>query len=46
LSGLPEAIGEYEGLQVVFKAKPMPPAELIELVRNRLANSHPKRGAA
>jgi CheY-like chemotaxis protein len=46
LSGLPEAIGEYEGLQVVFKAKPMPPAELIELVRNSLANSHPKRGAA
>lgn len=46
LSGLPEASGEYEGLRVVFKAKPMPPAELIELVRSSLANSNLRRGAA
>ena len=31
LSGLPEAENEYEGLNVVFRTKPFPPAELIEL---------------
>jgi DNA-binding response OmpR family regulator len=33
LSGLPEAKSEYEGLNVVFRQKPMPPPELIALVR-------------
>ena len=33
LSGLPEAEPEYEGLDVVFRVKPVPPPELIELVR-------------
>ena len=33
LSGLPEAETEYQGLEVVFRSKPFPPAELIELVR-------------
>ena len=35
LSGLPEAEPEYEGLDVVFRLKPVPPPELIELVRNQ-----------
>lgn len=33
LSGMPEAIGEYEGLKVTFRQKPIPPPELIALVR-------------
>ena len=33
LSGLPDAQSEYEGLDVVFRTKPLPPLELIELVR-------------
>ena len=45
LSGLPEAFGEYEGLDVVFRAKPFPPAELIELVRSSLDQAR-QRGAA
>jgi len=46
LSGLPEAIAEYEGLGVIFRAKPFPPAELIELVRKALDVSIRERGAA
>lgn len=46
LSGLPEAFGEYEGLDVVFRAKPFPPAELIELVRSSLDQAARQRGAA
>jgi DNA-binding response OmpR family regulator len=34
LSGLPDAEMEYEGLNVAFRLKPLPPAELIELVRD------------
>jgi len=45
LSGLPEAFGEYEGLDVVFRAKPFPPPELIELVRRSL-DQVAQRGAA
>jgi CheY-like chemotaxis protein len=33
LSGLPEAEAEYAGLNVVFRQKPCPPTELIELLR-------------
>jgi CheY-like chemotaxis protein len=33
LSGLLDAEMEYEGLNVAFRLKPLPPAELIELVR-------------
>ena len=44
LSGMPEAMGEYEGLQVVFRSKPIPPRELIELVRSGLAESLRRRG--
>jgi DNA-binding response OmpR family regulator len=32
LSGLPEAEEEYRGLEVVFRCKPFPPADLIALV--------------
>jgi DNA-binding response OmpR family regulator len=46
LSGLPEAEAEYRDLDVVFRAKPFPPAELIELVRASLDQSTRHRGAA
>jgi DNA-binding NtrC family response regulator len=46
LSGLPDAFVEYEGLDVVFRAKPFPPAELIELVRSSLKQATRHRGAA
>ena len=36
LSGLPEAEAEYEGLDVIFRMKPIPPEELIELARSLL----------
>ena len=36
----------YEGLEVVFRAKPLPPPELIELVRSSLAEANRHRGAA
>ena len=40
LSGLPDAELEYEGLNVAFRMKPLPPAELIELVRQRIKNQN------
>jgi len=46
LSGLPEAATEYAGLNVVFRTKPIPPQELIELVRSSLAESKRHRGVA
>ena len=46
LSGLAEAESEYEGLEVVFRPKPLPPPELIELVRASLAQAEQRRGAA
>ena len=36
LSGLPEAELEYEGMDVLFRLKPMQPQELIELSRTML----------
>ncbi len=33
LRGLPDAEQEYEGLNVAFRLKPLPPGELIDLVR-------------
>ncbi len=33
LSGLPDAEIEYEGLNIAFRLKPLPPPELIELAR-------------
>jgi DNA-binding NtrC family response regulator len=46
LSGLPEAETEYQDLNVVFRSKPFPPAELIELVRCSLEHSANREGAA
>ena len=46
LSGLPDAVSEYEGLEVVFRVKPFPPPELIEVVRSSLAEANRHRGAA
>jgi DNA-binding response OmpR family regulator len=34
ISGLPEAEGEYDGLNVIFRQKPCPPPELISLIKN------------
>jgi len=36
---MPEAEKEYEGLNVVFRQKPCPPPELIELVKSAVRNS-------
>lgn len=46
LSGMPEAFGEYEGLNVTFRQKPLPPPELIGLVRAALAQEACDYGAA
>jgi len=47
LSGMPEAEPEYAGLDVVFRVKPVPPPELIELVRSCLENKgNDQAGAA
>lgn len=46
LSGLAEAELEYEGLAVVFRTKPFPPSELIELVRSSLKHTERCQGAA
>ncbi len=34
ITGLPEAESEYDGLNVTFRQKPCPPADLIALVRD------------
>ncbi len=36
LSGLPEAEADYEGMDVFFRLKPIPPEELIALSKNLL----------
>jgi DNA-binding response OmpR family regulator len=36
ISGMPELEAEYEGLDVIVRQKPMPPPELIALVRSQL----------
>jgi DNA-binding NtrC family response regulator len=36
LSGLPDAESEYEGLDVVFRTKPIPPNQLLALVDSLL----------
>ncbi len=46
LSGLAEAETEYADLGVVFRHKPIPPPELIELVRASLDQAQQHRGAA
>ena len=46
LSGMAEAFTEYEGLEVVFRAKPLPPLELIELVHRSFSEPADHLGAA
>jgi DNA-binding response OmpR family regulator len=46
LSGLAEAEAEYVDLDVVFRHKPIPPPELISLVRASLDQASQRRGAA
>jgi len=46
LSGLAEAEAEYNGLDVLFRTKPFPPPELIELVRAHIVQDEDCRGAA
>jgi DNA-binding NtrC family response regulator len=46
LSGMPDAAFEYDGLEVVFRAKPFPPPDLIDLVRSSMAEANRHRGAA
>ncbi len=47
LSGLPEAEPEYDGLQTLFRQKPVPPQELIALVRESIeGKDNGKVGAA
>ena len=36
ISGMPNLEPEYDGLNVIVRQKPMPPAELIALVRSQL----------
>jgi DNA-binding NtrC family response regulator len=36
VSGMPDVASEYDGLNAVVKQKPLPPQELIELVRERM----------
>jgi len=45
LSGMAEAEAEYQGMNVMFRTKPFPPAELIELVKSSLEKEQNK-GAA
>lgn len=39
ISGMPEAEDEYQDMNIVFRAKPLPPPQLIALVRELLVNS-------
>lgn len=36
VSGMPDVAEEYEGLNAVVRQKPLPPQELIQLVRDRV----------
>lgn len=46
LSGLADAESEYEGMEVVFRLKPLLPPELIELVRVAMKEADRHQGAA
>lgn len=39
ISGMPDAQQEYEGMDVLFRQKPCPPAELIQLVQSAVAKN-------
>jgi hypothetical protein len=36
VSGMPDVAEEYDGLNAVVRQKPLPPQELIQLVRERM----------
>ncbi len=46
LSGMPEAASEYSGMNVLFRQKPLPPAEMIALIRACLNEDSRNCGAA
>jgi CheY-like chemotaxis protein len=46
LSGLADAESEYTGMDVIFRAKPLPPTDLIDLVRHCLESCSRSQGAA
>ncbi len=46
LSGLPDAESEYRELDVIFRTKPLPPPELIELLHSSLEQDDQQSGAA
>jgi DNA-binding NtrC family response regulator len=46
LSGMPDAETEYQGLDVVFRSKPFPPSDMIELVKSSLEHTERMQGAA
>lgn len=46
LSGLAEAESEYQDLNVIFRLKPLPPPEFIELLHGALDGAGNRRGAA
>jgi DNA-binding response OmpR family regulator len=46
LSGMQEAEPEYDGLNVLFRVKPFPPPELIQLINTLLEPNDQQRGAA
>ena len=39
ISGMPDAQQEYEGMNVLFRQKPCPPPELIELVQSAVVKN-------
>jgi CheY-like chemotaxis protein len=45
ISGLPDAEGEYSGLNVIFRAKPCDPEDLISLVKMALKDPECKASA-
>ncbi|HLY98600.1 MAG TPA: response regulator [Candidatus Angelobacter sp.] len=46
ISGLPEADAEYDGLNVIFRMKPIEPEDLILLVRRVLEWAEPHQASA
>ncbi|HEY6971432.1 MAG TPA: response regulator [Candidatus Angelobacter sp.] len=45
ISGLPDADHEYQGLDVIFRLKPLEPEDLIALVQSTLEGASKRRSA-
>lgn len=45
ISGLPDADHEYQGLDVIFRLKPLEPEDLIALVQSTLDSASKRRSA-